>query len=85
MVAPALRDQADGIPRGPGAGADGQVWRSADAARSWQRLGRLDGQPEALLAAGERLYAAVAGLGIVSSANVGRSWQVEYRLGQPAG
>jgi hypothetical protein len=38
-----------------------------------------------LLAAGERLDAAVAGLGIVSSADGGRSWQVRYRSIQPAG
>jgi hypothetical protein len=68
-----------------GAAADGQVWRSRDAADTWQPPGRLDGQPEALLAAGGRLYAAIAGLGIVSSPDGGRSWQVEYRSGQPAG
>ena len=68
-----------------GATADGQVWRSRDGAGSWQRPGRLDGQPEALVADGERLYAAVAGLGIVSSTDGGRTWQVRYRPGQPAG
>jgi hypothetical protein len=68
-----------------GIGPDGQVWHSPDAARSWQRPGRVAGQPEALLAHQGRLYAAVAGLGIVSSADGGRSWQVRYRQGQPAG
>jgi len=64
---------------------DGQVWHSRDAAKSWQRPGRVGGQPEALLADQGRLYAAVAGLGIVSSTDGGRSWQVRYREGQPAG
>jgi hypothetical protein len=64
---------------------DGQVWHSRDAARSWQRPGRVGGQPEALLAHQGRLYAAVMGLGVVSSADGGRSWQVRYRPGQPAG
>jgi hypothetical protein len=68
-----------------GATADGQVWRSSHAAGTWQRPGRLGGQPEALLADKGRLYAAVSGLGIVSSADGGRSWQVRYQPGQPAG
>jgi hypothetical protein len=65
--------------------ADGQVWHSPDAARTWQRPGRVGGQPEALLADQGRMYAAVIELGIVSSADGGRSWQLRYREGQPAG
>jgi hypothetical protein len=65
--------------------ADGQVWHSTDAAKTWQRPGQVGGQPEALLAAQGRLYAAVMELGIVSSDDGGRSWQLRYRPGQPAG
>jgi len=68
-----------------GIAADGQVWHSRDAARTWQRPGRVGGQPEALLADQGRLYAAVVELGIVSSADGGRTWQLRYREGQPAG
>jgi hypothetical protein len=68
-----------------GISPDGQVWHSPDAARTWQRPGRVGGQPEALLAHQGRLYAAVMELGIVSSADGGRSWQVRYRAGQPTG
>jgi hypothetical protein len=42
-------------------------------------------QPEALLADQGRLYAAVMEVGIVSSTDGGRSWQLRYREGQPAG
>ena len=68
-----------------GIAADGQVWHSPDAARTWQRPGRLGGEPEALLADQGRLYVAVMELGIVSSADGGRTWQLRYREGQPAG
>ena len=68
-----------------GVAADGQVWHSPDAAKTWQRPGQVGGQPEALLADQGQLYAAVVELGIVSSADGGRSWQVRYREGQPAG
>jgi hypothetical protein len=65
--------------------ADGQAWQSRDAGQTWSRRGALNGQPEAFLADGERLYVAVSGLGIVSSGDGGRSWQLRYRSGQPAG
>jgi hypothetical protein len=68
-----------------GISPDGQVWHSGDQAKTWQRPGRVGGQPEALLADQGRLYAAVVEVGIVSSADGGRSWQVRYREGQPAG
>jgi hypothetical protein len=64
---------------------DGQVWHSRDAARSWQRPGRVGGEPEALLADQGRLHAAVAEVGIVTSTDGGRSWKLRYREGQPAG
>jgi hypothetical protein len=65
--------------------ADGQVWHSRDATRTWQRPGRVGGQPEALLAHQGRLYAAVVELGIISSTDGGQTWQVRYRERQPAG
>jgi hypothetical protein len=68
-----------------GIAADGQVWHSRDAAKSWQRSGQVGGQPEALLAEQGRLYAAVVELGIASSTDGGRTWQVRYRERQPAG
>lgn len=68
-----------------GIAADGQVWHSPDAARTWRRPGRVGGQPEALLADQGRLYAAVVEVGIVSSADGGQTWQLRYREGQPAG
>jgi hypothetical protein len=68
-----------------GIAADGQVWHSPDAAKTWQRPGRVGGQPEALLADQGQLYAAVVEVGILGSADGGRSWQLRYREGQPAG
>jgi hypothetical protein len=65
--------------------ADGQVWHSTDAAKTWERPGQVGGQPEALLADQGRLYAAVMEVGIVTSADGGRSWQLRYRESQPAG
>ena len=65
--------------------ADGQVWHSSDGVKSWKRPGQVGGQPEALLADQGRLYAAVMKVGIVASADGGRSWQLRYREGQPAG
>jgi hypothetical protein len=62
-----------------GVSADGQVWHSSDTGRTWQRSGRLGGEPEALLVDGARLYAAVHEQGIVSSADQGRTWRVVYR------
>jgi hypothetical protein len=64
---------------------DGQAWQSRDGGQTWSRRGAFSGQPEAFLADGERLYVAVSGLGIVSSGDGGRSWQLRYRSGQPGG
>ena len=61
------------------------MWHSRNGAGSWRRPGRVGGQPEALLADQGRLYAAVMELGIVSSADGGRTWQLRYREAQPAG
>ena len=64
---------------------DGQAWQSRDGGQTWSRRGAFSGQPEAFLADGERVYVAVSGLGIVSSGDGGRSWQLRYRSGQPGG
>jgi hypothetical protein len=64
---------------------DGQGWHSTDAAKTWERPGQVGGQPEALLADQGRLYAAIMEVGIVTSADGGRSWQLRYRESQPAG
>jgi hypothetical protein len=64
---------------------DGQVWQSRDTGQRWVQRGSLNGQPEALLAHGADLYVAVAQLGIVTSADRGRTWRVLYQPGLPAG
>jgi photosystem II stability/assembly factor-like uncharacterized protein len=65
--------------------ADGQAWQSRDAGRTWTQRGTLNAQPEALLVDGDILYAAAAQLGIVTSADQGRTWQVLYRPAVPTG
>jgi hypothetical protein len=64
---------------------DGQVWQSRDAGQHWVYRGKLNGKPEALLAHGADLYVAVAQLGIVTSADRGRTWRVLYQPALPAG
>jgi hypothetical protein len=64
---------------------NGQLWHSKDAATSWVRRGQLNGQPEAFLAHGADLYVAVAQLGIVTSADQGRTWRVLYQQALPTG
>jgi hypothetical protein len=63
----------------------GQLWQSTDAGASWRQRGRINGQPEAFLVHEAKLYVAVAQLGIVTSTDQGRSWQVLYREASPAG
>jgi hypothetical protein len=63
----------------------GQLWHSSDSGASWRQRGRINGQPEALLAHEAGLYVAVAQLGIVTSTDEGRSWQVLYREALPTG
>jgi hypothetical protein len=63
----------------------GQLWHSTDAGGSWRQRGRINGQPEAVLVHDRKLYVAVAQLGILTSTDQGRSWQVLYREGLPAG
>jgi hypothetical protein len=62
-----------------GVTAAGALFRSGDGGASWQQAGALAGQPEALLADGGRLYAAVHGGGIALSDDGGRTWRVRYR------
>lgn len=56
-----------------GIGIDGRVWRSSDAAATWEKLGIVTGRAGALLDTGEQLYAAV-GEAILRSADDGRTW-----------
>jgi photosystem II stability/assembly factor-like uncharacterized protein len=63
----------------------GRVWLSADAGRTWGQRGRLPGPPEALLATGDVLYAAVHEQGILSSSDGARTWRWVYRPPRPAG
>ncbi len=59
--------------------AAGVVFTSTDAGASWQQQGTLNGAPQALLATGDSLYAAVHEGGIHRSNDGGRSWRVYYR------
>ena len=62
---------------------EGGSHRSTDGGATWQGAGRVDGQPEALLATDDRIVVAVAGqddrTAIYQSANAGRTWQLRYR------
>jgi hypothetical protein len=64
---------------------DGQTWQSRDAGQTWSRRGTLNGQPGAFLVHDQTLYVAVAQLGIVTSADQGRTWRVLYQQAPPAG
>lgn len=56
--------------------ADGQLAVSEDDGNTWDALGTVSGQPEALLAADDAIYAAVAGKGIVRSTDGGRTFEM---------
>jgi len=59
---------------------DGQVRRSADGGGSWERVGRVDGEPHALASAGVRtLYVADIDGTIRQSRDGGRSWTLRAR------
>jgi len=57
--------------------------RSIDGGATWQAAGRVDGQPQALLATDDRLVVAVATpnerTAIYQSVDAGRSWQARYQ------
>jgi photosystem II stability/assembly factor-like uncharacterized protein len=59
--------------------------RSRDAGLSWSKHGTLNGQPEAFLVHDQTLYVAVAQLGIVTSADHGRTWRVLRQQAPPIG
>jgi hypothetical protein len=59
---------------------EGGTHISTDAGDTWADGGALGGQPEALLAADDTLFAAVAGRGILRSDDGGRSWEVHLPL-----
>ncbi|HJU03107.1 MAG TPA: hypothetical protein VJ966_18070 [Actinomycetes bacterium] len=61
-----------------GVAEDGRLWESADAGRTWQRRGELGGPPEALLAQGGTLYAAIREQGLRSSSDEGANWRMLY-------
>ncbi len=62
-----------------GVSVAGAVFMSADAGGTWQQVGTVPGKPNALLAAGERLYASVHEGGIFQSSDGGTTWQLRYR------
>jgi hypothetical protein len=64
---------------------DGQAWQSRDAGLSWSKHGTLNGRPEAFLVHDQTLYVAVAQLGIVTSADHGRTWRVLHQQAPPTG
>ncbi len=66
-----------------GVDGTGGAHRSTDDGASWQTAGRVDGEPEALLATDDRLVVA-AGTpdgrsAIYQSVDAGRSWQTRYQ------
>jgi photosystem II stability/assembly factor-like uncharacterized protein len=66
-----------------GLGADGTAFHTDDPDAPWQQAGALEGQPQALLAAGDTLYAAASDEADITtlyrSTDAGRTWQVRYR------
>ncbi|MGH3452530.1 MAG: WD40/YVTN/BNR-like repeat-containing protein, partial [Haloechinothrix sp.] len=59
-----------------GADEGGKIHRSFDGGSSWERAGELPGEPEALLAGADALYAAVRDKGIFRSSDKGRTWKL---------
>lgn len=66
-----------------GADRTGGTYRSTDGGAAWQSAGKVDGQPEALLATDDRLVVALAtpggGTVIEQSGDAGRTWQTRYQ------
>jgi hypothetical protein len=61
-----------------GVAGDGVVWHSPDRGSSWREAGAVDGGPEALLDAGDRLVLAAGGA-ILESTDDGATWQERHR------
>lgn len=61
-----------------GVDPSGIVHASADGGRSWEERGSLGGEPEALAAHDQDLYAAATGRGVLASSDGGRTWTVRY-------
>lgn len=62
-----------------GVDPSGTVYASSDSGRSWEERGTVGGEPEALAAHEEDLYAAATGRGVLASSDGGRTWTVRYR------
>lgn len=62
-----------------GVGVDGVVYSATSPEGPWVEVSRLDGEPEALLAAGEDAWAALAGGAIIRSNDAGASWEVTWQ------
>lgn len=64
-----------------GADATGDVWHSTDNASTWTSAGTLPGEPEALLATPDTLYAAAGHdrTGVYQSSDGGRTWLLRYQ------
>ena len=60
-------------------GVDGSVHTSTDGGTTWQRRGSVDGQPAALLAQPDALYAATVEA-ILTSADQGDTWTVLFEI-----
>lgn len=69
-----------------GVGPSGAVVHATSVEGPWDEVAALPGSPQALLASGDTLYAAVADqagvAGIYESTDGGGSWQTRYRDGQ---
>lgn len=65
-----------------GAAPNGALLTSDSAATTWSRRGQLGGQPEALHADSDTLYAAVAGRGVLQSGDRGGTWTVRLPGGE---
>lgn len=66
-----------------GVDGTGSAHRSTDGGATWQTAGRVDGQPQALLATDDRLVVALATpderTAIYESDDAARSWQIRYQ------
>jgi hypothetical protein len=68
-------DQAD---QTWGVARDGTVWRSTDGGSTWQRIGAVDGRPQALATHGADVFVALDGDRIVASGDGGGTWRTRY-------